>query len=188
MNKTLNLLDNTVVAKGLYLEYAGIEYDDVANGEGLGLVFFTQYCPHHCSGCQNNQTWERNKGIKFTNDTFIRIMNYYKTTPFANRLTISGGEPFENLILVNAITKEFKNKYPNKKVWVYTGYLFEDLIQKKENITLLTMTDFLVDGKFEIDKRDITLQFRGSTNQRIIDIQKTLEKGEIILYEQNSKI
>lgn len=170
----------------LNLEYAGIEFDDVANGVGLGLVFFTQYCPHHCKGCQNSQTWERNKGIKFTEDVFNQIINYYKQTPFANRLTISGGEPFENLIIVNYIVAEFKRLYPQKKVWIYTGYLFEDLVRNMKNFALLEMSDFLVDGKFEIDKRDITLQFRGSTNQRIIDVKKTLEKGEIVLYEQNS--
>lgn len=186
MSKSLNLLNDNVVSKNIYLEYAGIEFDDVANGVGLGLVFFTQYCPHHCKGCQNPQTWERNKGIKFTEDVFNQIINYYKQTPFANRLTISGGEPFENLIIVNYIVAEFKRLYPQKKVWIYTGYLFEDLVRDMKNFALLEMSDFLVDGKFEIDKRDITLQFRGSTNQRIIDIQKTLEKGEIVLYEQNS--
>lgn len=170
----------------LHLEYAGIEFDDVANGTGLGLVFFTQYCPHHCKGCQNPQTWERNKGIKFTEDVFNQIINYYKQTPFANRLTISGGEPFENLIIVNYIVAEFKRLYPQKKVWIYTGYLFEDLVRDIKNFALLEMTDYLVDGKFEIEKRNVALQFRGSSNQRIIDVQKTLEKGEIVLYEQNS--
>lgn len=183
MCKLLNILNKTVASKNIYLEYAGIEFDDVANGFGLGAVFFTQYCPHQCKGCQNSQTWERNKGMKFTSETFNKLFNYYKNTPFANRLTISGGEPFENLFLVNSIAEEFKKRYPSKKVWIYTGYLFEDLIKKNKNLFLVTMADYIVDGKFEIEKRDITLLFKGSANQRIIDVQKTLKKGEIVLYE-----
>ena len=171
-------------SEDIALEYAGIEFDDVANGSGLGAVFFTQYCPHHCNGCQNPQTWRRNEGIKFTQNVFNKILEYYDETPFANRLTISGGEPFENLILVNLIVTEFKKRYPLKKIWIYTGYSFEVLMQDAKNLPLITMADYIVDGKFELNNRNITLLFRGSNNQRIIDVHKSLADGRTILWDE----
>lgn len=182
MCKSIDSVNKDVVSENIELEYAGIEFDDVANGSGLGAVFFTQYCPHHCKGCQNQQTWKRNEGIKFTQNIFDKLMEYYNETPFANRLTISGGEPFENLILVNRIVTEFKKRYPLKKVWIYTGYLFEDLLRNPTNLNLINMTDYIVDGKFEIDNRDVTLMFRGSGNQRIVDVPKSIYKGETVLW------
>lgn len=184
MCKFLNLLNENVISKNIYLEYAGMEFDDVANGSGLGAVFFTQYCPHHCTGCQNPQTWKKNSGIKFTSKVFRELLEFYEQTPFANRLTISGGEPFENLFLVESIVTEFKKRYPLKEVWIYTGYLFEDLAKDAKKMSLITMADYIVDGKFDITQRDITLQFRGSTNQRIIDVQKTIQEKQIVLWEE----
>ena len=172
-----NIFDNKT------FRYAGVYYDDIANGEGLGCVFFTQYCPHKCKGCHNPSTWSRDGGMEFTEDVFNNIMNYFENTPFADRLTLSGGECLSNLELTNLIASEFKRRFPERKLWIYTGYKFEELLNKPKYSSILEMTDIIVDGKFELDKRDITLAFRGSSNQRIIDVKKSLENNQIILYK-----
>lgn len=169
--------------------YAGIEYDDVANGIGLGAVFFTQGCPHHCTECQNPQTWSMDGGMKFTDTVFDQLMQYYYDIPYTSRLTFSGGDPFASPELVYHILLKFKTIFPHKAVWLYTGYKFEDFafnLQTSETEQLIykiiRLCDVIVDGQFEIDKRDITLQFVGSSNQRIIDVKKSISKGETILW------
>lgn len=172
--------------------YAGIEYDDVVNGIGVGAVFFTQGCPHHCPECQNPQTWSMDGGMKFTDAVFDQLMRYYYDIPYASRLTLSGGDPLANPELTYYILLEFKTHFPNKLVWLYTGYNFENfafnnpttdnerLIQK-----IVRLCDVIVDGEFEINKRDVTLQFMGSSNQRIIDVQKSLKAKKAIEWEMN---
>lgn len=207
--------------------YSGIIKDDVANGEGLGLVFFVQGCSHnctktdefHCKGCHNPQTWDYDGGKPLTDEVINSIWDYFDNTPFATRLTITGGEPFDlNYPLTVSIVKEFKERYPDKKVWVYTGfemgritftnkainrffwtlappwfkykdsfpeYKFGDIVNVirpffKDDLPYF---DIIVDGYYQDDKRDITLPFRGSSNQRLIDVKKTSEAGKIVLYE-----
>ena len=165
------------------MRYAGLIKDDVNNGAGIGLTLFTQYCPHRCPGCHNPETWNKDGGKEFTAETFDEIFDYFETRKEAVRLTLSGGDPLANLPLTTVIAEEFKKRYPNKKLWVYTGYIFENLIKKEEYQNILGYIDVMIDGPFILAQRDITLPFRGSSNQRIIDVQKSLEKGEIVLYE-----
>lgn len=172
--------------------YAGIEYDDVANGIGLGAVFFTQGCPHHCPECQNPQTWSMDGGMKFTDAVFDQLMQYFYEIPYASRLTISGGDPLVSPELVYYIILKFKTLFPQKVVWLYTGYQFENFafntpITKREQLIqkIIRLCDVIVDGEFKADKRDITLQFMGSANQRIIDVQKSLKVKETILWKEN---
>lgn len=165
--------------------YAGIEYDDVANGTGLGAVFFTQGCPHHCPECQNPQTWSMDGGMKFTDAVFEQLIQYFYDIPYASRLTLSGGDPLVNPELVYFIIFKFKQLFPEKSVWLYTGYKFEDVykVESKDLINkIIRLCDIVIDGKFDISKRDITLQFRGSSNQRIIDIKETIKQNQIILW------
>lgn len=161
------------------MKYSGIEYDDTVNGLGLGAVFFTQYCPHHCKGCQNTQTWNKNGGLEFSNMVIKDLFNYYESTPFASRLTISGGEPLSNIKLTTLLIKGFKSKFPNKTIWVYTGFTYNQV----KDLSIMKYIDVLVDGRY-IDKlRDVTLPFRGSSNQRIIDVQKTIENNKVVILE-----
>ena len=182
------------------MRYAGIELDDVANGEGLGAVFFVQGCPHHCPGCQNPQTWEPSGGIPFDDELIFSIMQYFEDVPCASRLTISGGDPLwiHNLSLTLKIATLFKKYYPKNKLWIYTGFTWEQLlhrmtyednyiienIENKEQILskILELCDVLVDGRFVMKDRDVTALFRGSANQRIIDVKKSLESNELILW------
>lgn len=186
--------------------YAGIEYDDIANGIGLGAVFFTQGCPHQCPECQNPQTWSKDGGKEFTNAVLDQLFQYYENIPYARRLTMSGGDPLANPELTYYIVSKFKELYPDKTVWLYTGYKIEHLDDKGVILATTTiingkrfkcvdtvpfgdviykiikMCDVVVDGQFEIDKRDITLQFMGSSNQRIIDVKETLKENQIVLW------
>lgn len=164
--------------------YAGLLFDDLCNGEGVGAVFFTQSCSKKCLGCHNPQTWSKNGGKVFTEDVFNSIIDYFEQTPFAERLTLSGGDPLENLEISNYIASEFKRRFPKNKLWVYTGFTFEELIEDVKYLPILEMTDVLIDGRFEIDKRDLSLKFKGSSNQRVIDVKKTLTEGKIILYKE----
>lgn len=164
------------------MRYADIYYDDVVNGIGIGAVLFVQYCPHHCRGCHNPQTWDKNGGFIFDKSTLNSLMKYFEDVPFADRLTLSGGDPLANLELTNYVVNEFKTKFPNKKIWIYTGYTYEELIKDKKYEEILKLTDVLVDGRFEIDKRDISLAFRGSSNQRVIDVQESLRQNKVVLF------
>lgn len=165
--------------------YAGIEYDDIANGIGLGAVFFTQGCPHHCPECHNPQTWSMDGGMKFTDAVFDKLIQYFNNIPYASRLTLSGGDPLESPELTYYIILKFKKLFPDKSVWLYTGYKFEEIFNvNSDNLIrkIIRLCDVVVDGKFEIDKRDITLQFVGSSNQRIINVNETLKQNQIILW------
>lgn len=162
--------------------YAGIEYDDIANGAGLGAVFFTQYCSHSCPSCHNPQTHSRDGGMAFDESVISGLLDYYTDVPFAKRLTLSGGDPLDSPELSEYVIDSVKAHFPNLKVWLYTGYVFEDCYEAHK--TLIDKCDYVVDGLFVAELRDITLQFKGSSNQRIIDIQKTLRNGAIVLFEE----
>lgn len=163
-------------------KYAGIYKDDMSNGIGIGAVLFVQYCTHHCKGCQNPETWDIDGGKEFKKEIFIDLMNYLQLS-YVDRFTLSGGDPFDNFELSYYVANNFKKECPNKSLWVYTGYTFESLLQDPEAFKLLEITDILVDGRFEEDKKDLTLPFRGSSNQRIIDVKKSLESNSVVLYE-----
>ena len=180
------------------IRYANIAYDDVVNGEGLGAVFFTQYCPHHCKHCHNPSTWNRHGGQVFSTDVVDSLMEYYDTVPFANRLTISGGEPLSEFSvgIVRYIIDRFKKKYPEKKIWLYTGCtidhvlgLISDNVELIDNelsdiVEVAKQCDVIVDGKYIHDLRDLTLSWRGSSNQRVIDVRQSIEENQIVLYDK----
>lgn len=159
--------------------YAGIIKDDVANGKGIGLVLFTQGCLHRCKGCQNPETWALDGGMEFTQEVLDDILNYFRNNPLATRLTLSGGDPVLSPDVALLVAANVKNIRPDVKVWAYTGWLFEQI---REN-ALLQYVDILVDGQFILERRDITLPFRGSDNQRIIDVQQSLLNDKIILWD-----
>ena len=172
--------------------YAGIEYDDIANGIGLGAVFFTQGCPHQCPECHNPQTWSRDGGEQFTDGVLDQLLQYYFDIPYASRLTLSGGDPLANPELTYYLIVKFKALFSRKIIWLYTGYQFERFTfnraeTKEEELIrkIIRLCDVIVDGKFEIDKRDITLPFMGSNNQRIIDVQKSIKERKTILWKEN---
>lgn len=160
--------------------YAGIDTYDINNGKGFGVTLFVQGCPHHCKGCHNPQTWDFNDGHVFTTEILDKLLDIASSDNIV-RLTISGGEPFENITLCEQVVSIFKEKYPNKAIWVYSGYTYEELKTHYDAHYLLDLCDVLVDGPYIQEKRDLSLAFRGSSNQRIIDLNKTREQNQVIL-------
>lgn len=146
--------------------FAGYQIDEVVNGEGLGMTVYFQGCSHHCKGCHNPETWEFGKGKYNLSEILSEIGNYFLNTPFAKRLTLSGGDPLDNPYDVSAIITRMQDCFPDIKLWLYTGYVLEELDDKKRQ--LCKAFDVVVDGPFIEELRDITLSYRGSSNQRII--------------------
>lgn len=159
------------------MKYAALKLNDVANCPGIGVSFFVQGCPHHCKGCFNPETWDFNKGKEFTSETLWELLKGIKANGVSRDLNILGGEPLceENLFLTNFIVTEVKKYYPDIKIYIWTGYLYEDLLEESSPYlkNILQNTYCLIDGPYEDDKRDITLKMRGSANQRIIYLNKT---------------
>lgn len=173
------------------MNYAAIKPYDIANGPGVRVSLFVSGCTHHCPGCFNPETWDFNYGEKFTSDTEQKILKLLEPDYIAG-LTILGGEPMEaeNILDVCALIDEVKRFYPDKTVWLYSGYTFEKLDSPYSSVTgniitqnILRKLDILVDGPFIEAEKDIGLVFRGSRNQRIIDMPKTRASGKIVLWE-----
>lgn len=163
------------------MKYAQIREMDVTNGNGIGVALFTQGCPYHCKNCFNPETWDFNKGTNWTKETENKIIELLKPK-YITRITILGGEPLieRNIESLTTLLRRVKDIYPDKQVWLYTGGNFEVLkgLYKK----IFQYIDVLVDGRYIDELKDLTLPFRGSSNQRIIDVQKSLQKGSIVLY------
>ena len=162
------------------MRYAGIIKNDIAAGEAVNVTFFTQGCPFHCLGCHNPETWDYEGGKEFTNDTLKEILDSICANGVQRNLSIMGGEPLcpENLFLTLLVVSTVKDKFPDTKVYLWTGYTYEQLLARKEHHLdlILEKVDVLIDGPFELDKRDITLTMRGSSNQRIINLKEKREQ------------
>lgn len=158
------------------MRYAGIIKNDVAAGKGVCVTFFVQGCDTHCPGCHNQGTWDFDGGYEFTQDTINSIIHALNANGVQRNLCIMGGEPLHerNQFLVQLLIREVKKVYPDIKIYLWTGYLYEDLIEKHEKIlqNILQEIDVLIDGPFIKEQRDITLAMRGSRNQRIINLKE----------------
>lgn len=160
--------------------------DSIVDGEGLRSVIWTQGCSHHCKGCHNPETWDFNAGVEVDiNDVKKEIDNL----SLQDGITLSGGDPFYQAKACTEIAKYAKEK--GLSVWAYTGFLFENLLKVAEMKNLLKYVDVLVDGPFELDKKSLTLSYRGSSNQRIINVPKSLKDGkvhEIKKYDRKKRV
>ena len=163
------------------MKYAGLIKNDIAAGEGVNVTFFTQGCPFHCAGCQNPQTWDFDGGREFTVDTLNEVIAAVGQNGIVRNFSIMGGEPLcpENLFLTSMLIFNLKEKYPNIKYYVWTGYTYEELLERNEQKLnwILDNIDYLIDGQFILAERDITLPMRGSRNQRILNM-KELKNNE----------
>ena len=150
------------------MNYMAIYKTSLADGIGWRTVLFVSGCNHKCKGCHNPESWNKNAGYPFTEETKQKLFEFL-SKDYINGLTISGGEPLypDNLSTVTKLCKEIKEKFPNKTIWVYTGSLYRDI----KNLELMKYIDVIVDGEFKINQKDTTLAYRGSYNQRIIDVK-----------------
>ncbi len=171
------------------MNYATIKYNDIANGIGVRMSLFVSGCTHRCPGCFNAEAWDFDYGEPFTAQVEEQILKGLAPA-YVDGLTLLGGEPMEpvNQRALLPFLRRVKALYPSKTVWCFTGYLLDtELLSGRARTEgtdeLLSMIDVLVDGRFEQDKKDVRLRFRGSSNQRIIDLPATLQAGQIILKE-----
>lgn len=181
------------------MNYLKIDHEDVCNGDGLRVVLWVAGCSHGCSKCQNPQTWDPKSGILFDKSALNEIFEELEK-PYISGITLSGGDPLyvQNLDTILYLIYNIKKKFPTKTIWLYTGFTFNELMDNYksyrqtpfeyrddewlERWEIIRRCDVLVDGPYIKEQRDITLKWRGSSNQRVIDVQETLKQGRIVLY------
>lgn len=167
------------------MRYHDITKDDMKNGDGLRVVLWVAGCTHHCEGCHNPVTWDPDDGLIF-DETAKKEIFAELEKPYCSGITFSGGDPLHanNSTEIWVLSDEIKKRFPDKTIWLYTGYTWEYIMQHMPVTagTLLLNVDVLVDGPFIQEKMDTKLMWKGSSNQRVIDVQKSLAKGEIVLY------
>lgn len=171
------------------MNYAKINKNDIANGIGVRVTLFVSGCTHHCKGCFNSEAWDFNYGDPFTVDTENEILEAL-APDWIDGLTLLGGEPMEpdNQRALLPFMKKIKEKYPKKTIWCFTGYTLDEELLKTSRARcevtdeMLSLIDVLVDGEFVEELKDISLRFKGSSNQRLIDMKPTLETGEIHIW------
>ncbi len=170
--------------------YGAIKSHDIANGLGVRVTLFVSGCTHHCKGCFNAETWNFNYGNPYTKETEAQIITLLKKD-FIKGLTLLGGEPMEpqNQEEIVKLLRRVKKECPNKDIWCYSGYTFDkDLIKGGKAHTnntdeIISYLDVLVDGEFVLELKNLSLKFRGSSNQRIIDVKKSLKENQVILLD-----
>ena len=163
------------------MNYNKIRKMDISNGPGVRVSIFMQGCHFHCKNCFNAETWDFEGGKEFTDETINRVLELCEN-PNISGLSILGGEPMnpENIDGTTKLAKMFKQKFPDKTLWAWSGYLFDKHLKDKEVCKYL---DVIVDGQFIDELKNPTLKWCGSENQRVIDVQKSIKQGKVILFE-----
>lgn len=173
------------------MKYHNITKADMLNGEGLRVVLWVSGCNHECPGCQNALTWNPNEGINFDEEA-IKEIYHELDQDWCDGITLSGGDPLfpGNRETICNLILNIKEKYPNKTIWCYTGYTYENLMKQKEKDKylndILEYIDVLLDGPFIMRQADINKHYVGSSNQRVIDMVETRKNGDIILYSEEN--
>lgn len=165
------------------MHYSKIKHFDIANGVGVRTSLFVSGCHNHCKGCFNPETWDFSYGKEFTKETIEEILNSIDN-PNINGLSILGGDPlaYENIPAIEELISKFRKRFGfTKSIWMWTGYLIEDIVNDDRRWHVVRWLDYLVDGPFILEKRNLKLKFRGSENQRIINIQNSQTFNTLIL-------
>ena len=171
------------------MHYGTVKKFDVANGEGIRVSLFVSGCTHHCPECFNSEAWDFNYGQPYTDEVEEKILALLGKSMIKG-LSLLGGEPFEpcNQRVLVKLLRKMKALYPEKTVWCYSGYVYDKELKSESRARcevtdeMLSMIDILVDGRFEKDKKNLNLKFRGSTNQRVLDLKETEKTGKIVLW------
>ena len=169
------------LSQGRIIDYKAFNFVD---GEGVRNSLYVSGCMFHCKGCYNAATWSFKAGIPYTKELEEQIMRDL-AQPYVQGLTLLGGEPFLNTGILIPLVKRIRKELPEKDIWSWTGYAWEELmLETPDKLELLQLVDILVDGRFDITKKNLMLQFRGSSNQRIIDVKKSLDQGAVVIWDK----
>ncbi|MDO4647399.1 MAG: anaerobic ribonucleoside-triphosphate reductase activating protein [Eubacteriales bacterium] len=163
------------------MRYHNITKDDMLNGAGLRVVLWVAGCNHGCKECQNPITWDPNGGIPFADKDKMELFEELEKD-YVDGITFSGGDPLHpaNVADVTALAAEIREKYPDKTIWLYTGFLWEEI----QNLEIMNYLDVVVDGEFEIEKKDVKLHWKGSSNQRVVNVPESRKSGQVVLVEE----
>ena len=164
------------------MRWAKIRTEDIANGPGFRVSIYVQGCNNHCPGCFNPETWDFEGGKEFTDKVKSKFLELGKSKKIAG-FSILGGEPLQQGKDMLDLVKEIKETYPDKTIWMWTGCIYEELTP--EQLDIVKYVDVLIDGRFDIEHRTPRSRYKGSFNQRVIDIAKTLKEGKCVLHELN---
>lgn len=161
------------------MNYHNITHNDMLNGDGIRVVLWVSGCNHGCKNCQNPQTWDERNGIVFDDYAFKEVLDQL-SKDYVSGLTLSGGDPLYpgNRDDVYFIVQSVKQLFPTKTIWLYTGYSYEEV----KDLNIMHFVDVLVDGPFIEAQKDLALKWRGSSNQRVIDVQKSMKENNVVLY------
>lgn len=161
------------------MNYHNITHNDMLNGDGIRVVLWVSGCNHGCKNCQNPQTWDYRSGIVFDDYAFKEVLDQL-SKDYVSGLTLSGGDPLYpgNRDDVYSIVQAVKQLFPTKTIWLYTGYSYEEV----KDLNIMHFVDVLVDGPFIEAQKDLALKWRGSSNQRVIDVQKSMKENNVVLY------
>ena len=161
------------------MNYLGIDKSSISNGPGVRVVLWVSGCKIHCKGCQNPESWDFCAGKLFDKNAEQELFNAL-SKPYIRGLTISGGNPLDVPCEIFHLINKVKSKFPNKDIWLYSGYTYDEIHSSRERFKGILGIDVLVDGPYIEEQRDIALKFRGSKNQRLIDVKETLKQGEVV--------
>ena len=166
------------------MRYSQIRKLDISNGEGIGISLFVQGCHFHCKNCFNHETWDFNSGKEWTEEVQCSFLNLINK-PFVKRVSILGGEPLtdENIEDVLKLIKTIKSDFYLVKIWLYSGFTYEECLKTPLKQAILEHIDVLVDGCYDDNKRDISLHWRGSSNQRVINVKESIKQDKVVLYD-----
>ena len=168
------------------MKYHKILYNDLSNGEGMRISYFCQGCSIGCKECFNFKLRDFKGGELFTNKILEESLYVFKTFETAyDGITLIGGECMDNIEFGIKIAFEFKKRFKHKDIWIYSGYTYEEILSDKNKLELLKLCDILVDGQFIVGKKDLNLKYRGSSNQRVIDVQESLKQRQVVLSKYN---
>lgn len=163
--------------------YSGIKEFDISNGPGIRTSLYVSGCTHHCKGCFNKETWDFNSGVPYTLETEDYIIDQLKER---DGLSLLGGDPFDNLkdLDLYDLIARVRKEYPDKTIWCWTGYTYEEIIKNEDLYNFFSLLDVVVDGRFIESKKDIKLKFKGSTNQRVINVKESIRTDSCIIHEK----
>ena len=165
------------------MNVSGVLFDDCANGSGIRITIFVSGCKHKCRGCHNKETWDFKNGEPFNIDMQTAIFNKIANSEYIEGITLSGGDPMYHAEELLFFVKKYRQLFPEKTLWLYTGFTFEEIKEDSAKWKLAKECDVIVDGPFKIKEIDNSVSFRGSLNQRIIDVNESIASKSIIIWD-----